>query len=108
MSRPFSLFLGLLGALTCGLALAGAHWQSAVHLSTAGQIAAGLFAAFGFALMMAAYLGNRSFSVLFVEGITLLLLGFGYQNLRTMSGRSTQKRTMADLRTIATAIEARQ
>jgi len=72
------------------LALAGAHWQSAVHLSTAGQIAAGLFAAFGFALMMAAYLGNRSFSVLFVEGITLLLLGFGYQNLRTMSGRSTQ------------------
>jgi len=47
--------------------------------------------------MMAAYLGNRSFSVLFVEGITLLLARLRLSDLRTMSGRSTQKRTMADL-----------
>jgi tetratricopeptide (TPR) repeat protein len=108
MSRPFSLFLGLLGALTCGMALVGAHWQSSVHLSTAGQVAAGLFAALGFALMMAAYAGNRSFNVLVVEGITLLVMGFCYHTLLTATGRSPQKRTLADIRGIATAIEARQ
>jgi len=108
MSRSAALFLGLLGALICGMALVGAHWVSAIHLSPSGQVAAGLVAALGFALMMAAYLGNRSFSVLAVEGITLLLLGLCYQNMRTMTGRSPQKRTMADVRTISTALEARQ
>lgn len=44
---------------------------------------------------------------LLAQPLTLaFLIGYVYPSLASMSGRSTQKRTMADLRTIATAVEA--
>jgi Flp pilus assembly protein TadD/type II secretory pathway pseudopilin PulG len=46
-------------------------------------------------------------SVLIADGVLILfLLGFVYPKVRSMSGRSPLKRTMADMRTIATAAEA--
>ncbi len=108
MSRPLAIVCGLLGAVITSVTLAVAHWQSAVHLSTEGQVVAGLIAAFGFVLMLTAWSQTRRIEVLVINGITVLvLLGYGYPTLLRMSARSPQKRTMADIRTIATALEAR-
>ena len=108
MNRSFAVLVGMLGAVIMGGALAVAHWQSRIHLGSVEQVIFGLAAAFGFALMLGAFAGTRSRGVVVAEGMALLLLGLCYRMTITATAYSPQKRTMADIRAIATALEARQ
>ncbi len=107
MSRSFAVLLGVLGALLFSVTLTRAHWMSVAHLSTQEQIVSGLIATLGFLVMVVAFFFDRSAAVIIAEVVSLLIVSFCYHLAIRISARSPMKRTMSDLRTIATALEAR-
>ena len=107
MSRVPAVLLGIVGAILTGVTLAAAHWLSIAHISTNESIIAGVVAAVGIMVMMRAYLQERRTIVMVFEAATLLSIWFVYREALIITARSPMMRTMADLRTIATAVEAR-
>ncbi|MGZ8830581.1 MAG: tetratricopeptide repeat protein [Thermoanaerobaculia bacterium] len=107
MSRPLAIWLGLFGALLCGVTLVIAHLVSVIHISTGESIVAGIITAVGLAVMIRAYTSSGSAAVIVVEVAMVACVWFVYSVFLAGSARAPVKRTMADLRTIATAIEAR-
>jgi tetratricopeptide (TPR) repeat protein len=108
MNRFLAIVGSLAGAVIFSVAIILARWQNDVHLSIGQAIVFGVIAACGFALMIAGYGGQRRMGTIVLDAIVILfLVGFVSPNLRTGLARSPQKRTMADLRSIATAVEAR-
>ena len=106
MSRPVAVLLGIAGALVTGITLVVAHWLTFAHITTTESIVAGVVAATGMAMMMVAWQSARGVAIV-VELFFLALVVAGYSVLLRATSRSPVKRTMADLRSIATALEAR-
>lgn len=107
MNRPLAILLGIVGAILCVVPLLVARSMSIVHITLQEELIAGVVAAIGFLLMLTAFFSRRSVAVIACEVVTVVVVLFVYAQLMTMTSRSPQKRTMADLRTIATALEAR-
>jgi Flp pilus assembly protein TadD len=107
VNRGLAVLLGIAGAFLCAISLIAAHWLSVVHISVREEIVIGIIAAIGFLLMIAAFISNRSGAVIAAEALSLLVIGLAYRVMLTSSARSPQKRTMADMFSIATALEAR-
>lgn len=98
------LLAGVAGAFIFTFAIAFAQWQDKVYLPLNEAIVYGLIAAAGFALM--AY-SVRARAMVVANGAIVAALYFVIiPILESSLARSPQKRAMADLRTIATAVEA--
>lgn len=98
------LLAGIAGAFIFTFAIAFAQWQDKVYLPPNEAIVYGLIAAAGFVLM--AY-SVRARAMVVVDGAIIAALYFVIIPILTSAlGRSPQKRAMADLRAIATAVEA--
>lgn len=107
MKLPSAILLGIFGALLCSVTLAHAHWISVAHITPKEKIEAGVVAAIGAAMMIAAFLAARSAVVIVLEIMCLGLVYVVYSLMLTSTGRSPSKTSMARLREIATAVEAR-
>src|SRR5438045_814473 len=95
---------GIAGAFIFTFAMGFAQWEDKVYLPLNEAIICGLIAAAGFALM--AY-SVRARAMVVVDGAIIAALYFVViPTLESSLARAPQKRAMADLRTIATAVEA--
>ena len=107
MNRPLAILLGIVGALVCVVPLLVARFMSVVHITVQEEAIAGVVAAIGFLLMLTAFLSTRSIAVIACEVVTIVVVLLIWAQLMTMTSRSPQKRSMAEIRTIAIALEAR-
>src|SRR5437764_7326105 len=103
-------FASLIGTLALIVGVILVQQYSQVHNSASDWVIYGGVIAGGLALMIAGFylVGYRAI----VVSSTILLLFFGWcavygPGFFTAPGRSAQKRSMADMRTLATALEAR-
>ena len=98
---------GIVGALLAIWPMLWLDWMKAYHLMPGEKIVAGALTAVGVVLMVTSWIVVRRVSLAAVEVALIVVVFLVYGQLKAMSARSPQKHTMADLRTIATALEAR-
>jgi tetratricopeptide (TPR) repeat protein len=102
------VIVSFLGTAIFIAGLAAARSQSEARILSATQsIGYGLMMAVGFALMMAGFRVTRWAAVVVDAGTLFFFLTFVYPSVFAGVGRSLQKRALADLRTLASALEAR-
>ncbi|HEY8133249.1 MAG TPA: tetratricopeptide repeat protein [Thermoanaerobaculia bacterium] len=105
LSGVIASFLGA-GIFIVGLVVAQSQSEARI-LSAMQSIVYGLVIAAGFALVMAGFRYARWAAVVVDAGTLFFFFTFVYPSVFTSLGRSLQTRTMADLRSIAVALEDR-
>lgn len=96
----------LLGLVLVIGAAAGAHWESETYLSPDAALRYALVGVIGVVLLAVSWRILRRRIVVIDVLVIAVSLFFIYPNLRSASGRSPVRGTMADMRSIATAVEA--
>ena len=105
LSGILASFLGT-AMFVVGLLVAWSQSEARI-LSATQSIIYGIVIAVGFALLMVGFRSAPLAAVVVDAGTLFFFFTFIYPSLFTNVGRSLQVRTMADMRTLATALEAR-